>query len=195
VAGPDPLPSGPPGNPAPAASRPPASQRLPFWPHAVAAALALIALGYATGRVRAPATAREPSVAVPQRQPTPAAAAREPAPPEPEVNVPIFELAAGASARTIEWPAEAALATFVLSLGPAPARDEYALRLRAHDGALVLSAQGLRRTPAATLSIAVPRRMLPQGRFVFELLAAGAKPEDVPLQSYAVEVKRLQSKP
>jgi hypothetical protein len=167
--------------------QPAASQRLPFWPHVVAAALGLIALGYATGRVRAPATAPEPSVAVPERSTRPAVPQR-PTPPEPQLNVPIFELRPARAAQ-LEWPSAAQLATFVLSLGPEPPREEYALRIRAKDGEPVLSAEGLKATRAATLTLAVPRRMMPPGSYVFELLAPGSQPVDAPLRSYAVEVE------
>jgi hypothetical protein len=169
-------------------ARPEASQSLPFWPHAVAAALALVALGYATGRVRAPATAPEPTVAVPERGTRPALAT-QPAPPEPQVNVPIFELAAGPTAQPLEWPNQAARATFVLRVAEQPPRDEYALRVRAHDGAPVLSALGLKRTRSGSVTLAVPRRMMPRGSYVFELLAAGSKPEDAALASFAVEIR------
>ena len=183
MAGGDPLPVS-----EPAASRPPPSQRLPFWPHAVAAALALVALGYATGRVRAPGSSPEPTVEVAER-PKRAAAASQPAPPEPQLNVPIFELAAGPTPQQIEWPDAAALATLVLRLDEDPPRDEYALRVRAEDGSPVLSAEGLKRSASGSATIAVPRRMLSRGRYVFELRAPGSKPESAPLRSYALEVR------
>jgi hypothetical protein len=176
----------------PAGSRRPAAQALPFWPHAVAVAAALLALGYATGRVRAPATPPEPTVSVPERRAAPAPEPQAPAPPEPQLNVPIFELrpdASAAAGQRIEWPGFAPLATFVLGLGQEPARDEYALRVRTQDGALVLSAEGLKRTGSATLTLAVPRRMMPPGRYVFELLLPGSKPEADALRSYAIEVR------
>jgi hypothetical protein len=39
------------------------------------------------------------------------------------------------------------------------------------------------------VTLAVPRRMMPRGRYVFELLAAGSKPEDAALRSFAVEIR------
>jgi hypothetical protein len=164
------------------------AQSLPFWPHAVAAAVALVALGYATGRVRAPATPPEPTVEVAERPKRPEVAS-EPAPPEPQLNVPIFELSVAPTPQQIEWPNAAALATFVLRLAEEPPRDEYALRVRALDGSPVLSAEGLKRSASGSVTLAVPRRMMSRGRYVFELRAPGSKPETAPLRSYAIEVR------
>ena len=162
------------------------SQHLPVWPHAVAVAIALVALGYATGRVRAPATPPEPGVVLPERSPLSTRSA-PPAAPEPHVNVPIFELRAIGNPLLLEWPSQSALATFVLSAETKP-DDEYGLRVRGHDGALVMSAEGLKRTRAGALTISMPRRMMSPGRYVFELVVPGAKPDAAPILRYEVEV-------
>ena len=181
-------------DPASAPAAPRASQALPFWPHAVAVAVALVALGYATGRVRAPATPPEPTVSVTERA-SREAVPSQPAPLEPQANVIIVEVlpdasrSASAPQLQVEWPAAATMATFVLSLAEARPRERYALVLRSKDGAKVLSAAGLEPTPSATVTIAIPKRFLPPGRYVFELGASGESPPGTASRTYTVEIR------
>lgn len=161
-------------------------QSLPFWPHAVALAFALVTLGYASGRVWAPAVPPEPGVLVP----SPAAAGKQPAPAAPpQVNVAVFELAASEPLQRIEWPEQAPMATLVLALPEGPQREEYALRVRGEDGGLVLSAEGLKPTRSARLTLAVPRRLMPRGLYAIELAAPGSGPQGAPLHTRRLEIR------
>ena len=165
---------------------PQASPSLPFWPHAVAVAAALVALGYWTGRVRAPATPAEPSVIVPERG---AEAATKPVVPQAQVNVAVFILEEDADKepQQLWWPEPAPFATFVFRLNVPPPREEYALKIRAADGALVLSAEGLQQTKGV-VTIAVPRQLMRPGRYAFELFEPGPSPKSPPLEKRLLKI-------
>ena len=120
----------------------------------------------------------------------------------PRFNVPVIDLdpaAAGAargdageagSGRTIALPAEAPLVTLLLNPSEPPAAGSYGLEILAADGRRVWSGTGLRPTPWDNFSLAVPRPLLPDGRYRLRLTTGRGRL----LETYEVQIATLPAR-
>jgi len=110
---------------------------------------------------------------------------------EPVVNLPIVWLAADEALRgqpgAVKIPADARLVALALDLGTAPALPRYRLELRRSSGQRLWSADGLRKTGAMELTVALPRRLLRPGSYSLRLYGPDAA--DQPLATYSLAVE------
>jgi hypothetical protein len=115
----------------------------------------------------------------------------------PRFNVPVVDLdpgtARGAGAetpQTVKVPAGATLVTLILNPSERPAPGSYGLEILAGDGRRVWSGSGLQPTPWDNFSLAVPRALLPDGRYRFRLTAA----RGAALETYDVQIETQESR-
>jgi hypothetical protein len=118
--------------------------------------------------------------------------AQAPAADEPVVNLPIVWLAADEALRgqpgAVKIPADARLVALALDLGTAPALPRYRLELRRSSGQRVWRADGLRKTGAMELTVALPRRLLRPGSYSLRLYGPAAADRQ-PLATYSLAVE------
>jgi hypothetical protein len=97
---------------------------------------------------------------------------------------PIGALRSGALP-TVSLSRTAPLVTLVLAVTGTPARESYALEIRDSADRVVWTGQGLVATSTGTVTLAVPRALLPTGAVTLRLTAAGG----APVHRYAVRVE------
>jgi hypothetical protein len=127
---------------------------------------------------------------------------RQPAPPTseapapvPRLNVPIVELTPVAEAgeragggRDLRFPAGADAALLVLTLGDPREFPGYRIEVvEVPSGGVRWSSSDLRRTPAGTFHLEIPRDSLPAGRYELRLHGVGADGEEL-LARYRLEL-------
>lgn len=116
----------------------------------------------------------------------------------PRFNVPVLDLdpAAGAArgepgaARAVELPAGTALVTLILNPSAPPAAGSYGLEILDAGGRRVWAGNGLRPTPWDNFSLAVPRALLPDGRYRLRLADERGKT----LETYEVRIATLRAR-
>lgn len=91
---------------------------------------------------------------------------------QPQINIPIVDLEtegirglSEGEITTVAVPEGANLFTLVLHILDEPTFPGYAVEVTDERGRRVWRAQGLRRSPADTFTVALPRRLLPAGRY------------------------------
>jgi hypothetical protein len=115
----------------------------------------------------------------------------------PRVNVPVVDLDPGTArgsgseaAQTVAVPPGTNLVTLILNPAERPAPGSYGLEILAADGRRVWSGAGLQPTPWDNFSLAVPRGLLPDGRYRFRL----TDPRGTALETYDVRIETQTSK-
>lgn len=110
----------------------------------------------------------------------------------PRLNVPVVDLDPGTArgsgaeaAQTVAVPPGAGLVTLILNPSERPAPGSYGLEILAADGRRVWSGAGLQPTPWDNFSLAVPRALLPDGRYRFRL----TDPRGTALETYDVRIE------
>ncbi|MCM2256911.1 MAG: zf-HC2 domain-containing protein [Vicinamibacteria bacterium] len=113
----------------------------------------------------------------------------------PHLNVPIIDLepnaatrGPAAAGRLVELAANATTVTFVVVTRPMPPHDSYTLEVLGSAAEPRFVADGLLRSPYDTLTLSVPRALLPAGEYRFVLYGRrGGDRERV--ETYAVSVR------
>jgi hypothetical protein len=114
---------------------------------------------------------------------------------EPSLNVPILDLDPAAATRGgsvpairhSELPAGGRVVTLVLNLAEPPRADRYALELLDGSGSLLWRGEGAVPTAWATVTVALPTRLLGPGPRTLRLLAGGAGAERL-VEEYRLEL-------
>jgi hypothetical protein len=118
--------------------------------------------------------------------------AQAPAGGEPIVNLPVVWLAADEALRgqpsAVKIPADARLVALILELGTAPALPRYRLELYRSSGQRIWSADGLRKTGAMELTVALPRPLLRPGTYSLRLYDPAAADRQ-PIATYSLAVE------
>ena len=171
-------------------------------PDALAAALAMVALGLGAWnldlRQRGAATRESLAAAEERLAKSEAERARlAAAAPAPSVNVPILDLEpaiptrGGAAPRphVLEFASGVEAATLILVTRPMPPHPRYVLEVRDGAGRTLWRTEGLKRSAYDTLTLSVPRTLLPAGSYRFILY--GVRPDDelAHLEEYALTVR------
>jgi hypothetical protein len=115
----------------------------------------------------------------------------------PRINVPVVDLdpgtarGAGSEAgQTVAVPAGASLVTLILNPAERPAPGSYGLEILAADGRRIWSGAGLQPTPWDNFSLAIPRALLPDGRYRFRL----TDPRGTALETYDVRIETQEKR-
>lgn len=115
----------------------------------------------------------------------------------PRFNVPVVDLdpgtargAGGEASQTVKVPAGATLVTLILNPSERPAPGSYGLEILAGDGRSVWSGTGLLPTSFDNFSLAVPRGLLPDGRYRFRLTTA----RGTALETYEVKIETQENR-
>jgi len=93
---------------------------------------------------------------------------------QPQVNVPITDLEqqanrGGDGATTVTAPVGANIFTLILHVADGPSFPDYALEVIDGRGRPLMRAQSLRKSQLNTFTVALPRRLLPAGRYRLKL--------------------------
>ena len=93
---------------------------------------------------------------------------------QPQVNVPITDLEqqgnrGGDGATTVTAPVGANIFALILHVSDAPSFPDYALEVIDGSGRRLMRAQSLRKSQLNTFTVALPRRLLPAGRYRLKL--------------------------
>ena len=93
---------------------------------------------------------------------------------QPQVNVPITDLEqqanrGGDGATTVTLPVGANIFTLILHVADGPSFPDYALEVIDGRGRPLIRAQSLRKSQLNTFTVALPRRLLPAGRYRLKL--------------------------
>jgi hypothetical protein len=114
----------------------------------------------------------------------------------PQLNLPIVDLDPRGSLRgdadtgvtTIELPATANLFAVVLNVAGQHSYSDYGLEIADERGKRIWQERGLKKSPYNTFTLALPRRLVPAGRYEIKLFGmSGARRENV--QVYAVRLR------
>jgi hypothetical protein len=116
----------------------------------------------------------------------------------PRFNVPVVDLdptsavarGEAAAPRTVAVPAGASLVTLILNASAPPAAGSYGLEILDAAGRRVWAGSGLRPTPWDNFSLAVPRSLLPDGRYRLRLATDRGKA----LETYEVQIATLPAR-
>jgi hypothetical protein len=113
----------------------------------------------------------------------------------PQVNVAVIDLepdtsrgAADPAATTIDVPADAPLLTLILTASTSRTFTDYAIEIVDRGGKQVWTAAGLKKSRFDTFTVALPRRLLPDGLYLVRTFAIEGGRRQA-LDQYAVELR------